>query len=90
MDGVGILVLLDGCIKRVKNKGYKITPCVPDSWNEYELNIKDDVGEYHIVVKRGNDSIDNENKGKIILNNKLLDDDIIPKSSGKNEIKVFF
>ena len=77
-------------LKRVKNKGYKITPCVPDSWNEYELNIKDDVGEYHIVVKRGNDSIDNENKGKIILNNKLLDDDIIPKSSGKNEIKVFF
>lgn len=39
-------------LKRIQNKGYKITPCVPDSWNEYEINIKDDVGEYHIVVKR--------------------------------------
>jgi hypothetical protein len=27
---------------------------------------------------------------EIILNNNLLDDDIIPKTPGKNEIKVFF
>ena len=26
-------------LKRIQNKGYKITPCVPDSWNEYEINI---------------------------------------------------
>ena len=79
-------------LKRIQNKGYKITPCVPDSWNEYEINIKDDVGEYHIVVKRKNNNIENKDRSKIeiILNNNLLDDDIIPKTPGKNEIKVFF
>ena len=79
-------------LKRIQNKGYKITPCVPDSWNEYEINIKDDVGEYHIVVKRKNNNIENKDRSKIeiILNNNLLDDNIIPKTPGKNEIKVFF
>ena len=79
-------------LKRIQNKGYKITPCVPDSWNEYEINIKDDIGEYHIVVKRKNNNIENKDRSKIeiILNNNLLDDDIIPKTPGKNEIKVFF
>ena len=79
-------------LKRIQNKGYKITPCVPDSWNEYEINIKDDIGEYHIVVKRKNNNIENKDRNKIeiILNNNLLDDDIIPKTPGKNEIKVFF
>ena len=39
-----------------------------------------------------NNNIENKDRSKIeiILNNNLLDDDIIPKTPGKNEIKVFF
>ena len=47
VDGVGILVLLDGCIeagiegilgfKFKGNNGFTIKPCVPDEWQDYEI-----------------------------------------------------
>ncbi|MEG1870707.1 MAG: glycosyl transferase, partial [Peptostreptococcaceae bacterium] len=68
-------------LKKVLGKGYKIKPCVPSEWNEYEINLKDEVGEYHIKVIRGTD------KG-ITLNGEKIQGNLIPKTKGKVEVIV--
>lgn len=68
-------------VKRVGNEGYKIKPCIPNSWNEYQVNIKEDDAEYHIKVIRDND------KG-ITINGKKIEGDIIPKAKGNQEVIV--
>lgn len=68
-------------VKKVEGKGYKIKPCIPDTWNEYEISIRDEEGQYNIKVKRGDE------KG-ITINGVPLDGDLIPKSIGSHEIIV--
>lgn len=68
-------------LKKVSGKGYEIKPCVPSDWNEYEINLKDEMGEYHIKVIRGKE------KG-ITINGNKIQGDLIPKTEGKVEVVV--
>ena len=79
MYKVGIEDILG--LKKVNGKGYEIKPCVPSDWNEYEINLKDEDGEYHIKVIRGKE------KGISINGNKIRGN-LIPKTKGKNKIIV--
>lgn len=69
--------------KVYKGKGYKITPCVPKSWNEFEININREKEEYNIKVIKSNED-------KIIINGKEIDDNIIPKNLGKANIELYY
>ena len=42
-------------LKKIEGKGYKIEPCIPEMWNEYDINIKNETEDYKIKVKRGED-----------------------------------
>ena len=86
MYKVGLEYILG--LKRVEGKGYSINPCVPDSWNDYEIWINDDVGEYHLNIKRRKEKADD--KIKVIINGNERNDNFIPKNQGRNEIEVFF
>lgn len=79
MYKVGIEDILG--LKKVQGKGYKVKPCIPEAWNEYEMNIKNETEEYNIKVKRGAD------KG-IKINGEKVSQDLIPKDKGKLEIEV--
>ena len=54
MYRVGIENILG--LRRVKDEGYEIKPCVPDEWNEYEIKVKNKTEDYTIKVKRINKS----------------------------------
>ena len=76
---VGIRDILG--LKVIEGKGYKIEPCIPESWNEYEIKINNEKEQYNIKVQRG------ENKG-ITINNKTFTEDLIPKNQGNLDIKI--
>ena len=63
-------------LKQIEGKGYKIQPCIPEDWDEYEFWIKNETEDYHIVVKRGKE--EERNSEGII----------IPRDKGKMEIEV--
>ena len=71
-------------LKKVSGKGYLIEPCVPESWKEYEINIKNNLENYNIKVRR---SENGENKG-IFINGKEVNDNLIPKDKGDLKIVV--
>ncbi|MVX62899.1 glycosyl transferase [Clostridium chromiireducens] len=50
MYRVGIENILG--LKRVKDKGYSINPCVPNDWNEFEIRIANEKEDYTIKVLR--------------------------------------
>ncbi|WP_418223252.1 GH36-type glycosyl hydrolase domain-containing protein [Clostridium isatidis] len=79
MYSVGIKNILG--LKTIGGKYYKIEPCIPRDWKEYEIKIKNDKEEYNIKVVRG------ENKGTRI-NGKLAKDSLIPKNKGKLEVEI--
>ncbi|MGL5378366.1 GH36-type glycosyl hydrolase domain-containing protein [Clostridium sp.] len=68
-------------LKIVNGKGYKIEPCIPEDWNEYEIKINNEKEKYNIRVIRGKE------KG-ITINGKKIEGDMIPKDSGELEIVV--
>ena len=70
-------------LKRVSGKGYLIEPCVPESWKEYEINIKNNLENYNIKVRR---SENGENKG-IFINGKKVNDNLIPKED-KGDLEI--
>lgn len=76
MYRVGIEDILG--LKRVENKGYKVNPCIPKLWNEFEMKIQNDKEDYTIKVIRAYDIDKRKN-----LNN-LVDSQII---SNSNQIK---
>ena len=94
MYRVGIENILG--LKRIEDKGYEINPCVPDSWNEYELRIKNKTEDYIISVKRINrDKLEkayNINKEKLYIkiNNEIYSEKLIPRNAGHLDIEVFF
>ncbi|MGG7078850.1 GH36-type glycosyl hydrolase domain-containing protein [Clostridium sardiniense] len=69
--------------KVYRGEGYKITPCVPKSWKEFEININREKEEYNIKVIKSD-------KDKIIINGKEIDGDIIPKNLGKANIELYY
>ncbi|WP_300383855.1 glucoamylase family protein [Clostridium sp.] len=76
---VGIRDILG--LKTIEGKGYKIEPCIPESWNEYEIKINNEKEQYNIKIQRG------ENKG-MTINNKISLEKLIPKNQGKLDIKI--
>lgn len=76
MYRVGIEDILG--LKRVENKGYKVNPCIPKLWNEFQMKIQNDKEDYTIKVIRAYDIDKRKN-----LNN-LVDSQI---TSNSNQIK---
>ena len=79
MYKVGIEDILG--LKKIEGKGYIIKPCIPDEWQEYEINIKNQLEDYNIIIKRGTE------KG-ILVNGEKTKDFLIPKDKGKLQIVV--
>ena len=79
MYKVGIEDILG--LKKVEGKGYIIKPCVPDEWKEYEINIKNKLEDYNILIRRGKE------KG-IFINGEKQDNNLILKDKGKLKIVV--
>ncbi|MGL4109679.1 GH36-type glycosyl hydrolase domain-containing protein [Clostridium sp. LP20] len=79
MYKVGIEDILG--LQKVKGKGYRIEPCVPKEWDEYTIYIKNETEDYTIKVVRGNNN-------KIIINDKEIEGQLIPRNKGKQNIVV--
>lgn len=80
MYKVGIEDILG--LKKIENKGYIIEPCIPNSWSEYEIKIKNEKEDYNIKIIRNN-----KEKGLYINNEKVINN-IIPRNKGKLQIEV--
>ncbi len=76
MYRVGIEDILG--LKRVEDKGYKINPCIPKLWNEFEIKIQNDKEDYTIKVIR------TENIDKRKNSNNLVE---LQVTSNLNKIK---
>ncbi|ADL50417.1 glycosyltransferase 36 [Clostridium cellulovorans 743B] len=64
-------------------KGFKVEPCIPESWDGFEITYKKDGAVYHIKVERS------ESKA-IILNDKPITEDFIPyQKPGEYKVKVY-
>ena len=79
MYKVGIEDILG--LKHVEGKGYKVEPCVPADWTEYNIKINNEKEHYDIKVIRGKEN-------KIRIDGKEMD--IIPKEAGTLKIEVEF
>ncbi|AOR23721.1 GH36-type glycosyl hydrolase domain-containing protein [Clostridium taeniosporum] len=74
MYRVGIEDILG--LKRIEDKGYMVKPCIPKSWNEFEIKIKNDNEDYTIKVRRGEDK---KKESDSLINSKV--------TNNLNEIK---
>ena len=79
MYKVGIEDILG--LKHVEGKGYKVEPCVPADWTEYNIKINNEKEHYYIKVIRGKEN-------KIRIDGKEVD--IIPKEAGALKVEVEF
>ena len=79
MYKVGIEDILG--LKHVEGKGYKVEPCVPADWTEYNIKINNEKEHYDIKVIRGKEN-------KIRIDGKEVD--IIPKEAGAVKVEVEF
>jgi cyclic beta-1,2-glucan synthetase len=103
MYRVGIENILG--IRKVKDKGYKIDPCVPKEWKNFEIKITNEKEDYTIKVSRvseennskvtsskneiNNNGI-NPNKIKVVINGETIKDNIIPRNGGKLDVFIYF
>lgn len=68
----------------IEGEGFKIKPCLPKDFKEYNIDYKYKNAVYHIKVMRSNSST-------ITLDGNIIEGDIIPISSnGEHEVKVNF
>ena len=76
-------------LKKIKDEGYKIEPCIPPRWNGFEINIKNENEDYKIVVTKEPMSVCDKNM-KILtyINEVLKEDNIIPRNKGKLDIHI--
>jgi cellobiose phosphorylase len=98
MYRVGIENILG--LRKIKDKGYSINPCVPKDWKEFEMKITNEKEDYTIkVLRKGENSKSNTNAGrdvnsvsntKVMLNGVEIKGNIIPRNKGKLEITVYF
>lgn len=70
-------------LHKVEDKGYKLVPCVPSSWNEYEIKINNKTEAYVIKAVRSD-------KNYVKINGEVIEGDIIPRNMGKLNIEVHF
>jgi cellobiose phosphorylase len=83
-------------LKKVKDKGYIVNPCVPKDWKEFEIKITNEKEAYNIRVIRSSDDSDHregmvkDNTVKVVINSKVIEDSIIPRNAGKLDVVVYF
>ncbi|AGF59194.1 cellobiose phosphorylase [Clostridium saccharoperbutylacetonicum] len=88
-------------LRKVKDKGYTIKPCIPKDWNEFEIKITNEKEDYTIKVKRFDKDNTlsetmvkgekiNEKQIQVLINGEIAKDNIIPRNKGKLEIVVYF
>ena len=94
MYKVGIKNILG--LRKVEDKGYVINPCVPKSWDSYEIRVKNEMEDYLIHVKRRT-TADSSKEQNISINlidsskkENIIDNNLIPRNLGKAEITVYF
>jgi len=103
MYRVGIENILG--LRKVKDKGYTIEPCVPKDWKEFEIKITNDKEDYNIKVIRLDKEDNNinaffpdkeaeknnvsENQIQMVINGEIIKDKIIPRNAGKLDIDVY-
>ncbi|MHC1684125.1 MAG: glucoamylase family protein [Clostridiaceae bacterium] len=75
---------IDGILglKLYKGLGFKVEPCIPPSWNNYEITYNINGAVYNIEVSRG------EEKGYFINDTKVSEDFISWQEDGEYQIKV--
>ncbi|GFP74160.1 GH36-type glycosyl hydrolase domain-containing protein [Clostridium fungisolvens] len=77
---------------RSYDKGFKIEPSIPTNWKQYEIEYNKDNMHYHIVVtqdiNKATNSSDKKPSKTIILDGKVLKEDIIPYLEGNHEVEV--
>ena len=92
MYRVGIQNILG--LRKVKDKGYSINPCVPKDWKEFEIKITNEKEDYTIKVSRLEENAEEDiNAGsntKVVINGETIKDNIIPRNKGKLDITVYF
>ena len=95
MYRVGIENILG--LRKVEDKGYIVDPCVPKSWDNYEMRVKNETEDYLIHVKRRTTEVyaDKPDISIKIIDGKdkeniLLVKNFIPRNLGKAEITVLF
>lgn len=82
MYKVGVQNILG--FKIVQGKGFIIEPCVPDHWNEYEIEYTRDNVKYYIKVIR-------DNKDLLTMDGETLKEKLIPfKPQGEHYVEVRF
>ena len=91
MYRVGIENILG--LRKVKDKGYTINPCIPKEWKEFEIKITNEKEDYNIKVSRlsqVSEISDAEGKEqiKVYINGKEVKDNIIPRNAGNLEVNV--
>jgi cellobiose phosphorylase len=97
MYRVGIENILG--LRKVKDKGYTINPCIPKEWNEFEIKITNEKEDYNIKISRlieanesskmeGNNAT-KEKEIKVYINGEEVEDKIIPRNAGKLEVEVY-
>lgn len=82
MYKVGIENILG--LKKIEGKGYIIEPCIPESWENYSINIKNELEDYNIEIRRSK----NGEEKLILINNEIFDEKIIPRNKGSLNILV--
>ena len=101
MYRVGIENILG--LRRIEDKGYEIKPCIPKSWNEYEIRIKNKTENYRILVKRIISGDEHKYEqyqqeiqkkcddciSKMLINGEVSKDTIIPRNSGSLTVEVY-
>lgn len=99
MYRVGIEDILG--LKRVKDKGYAINPCVPTDWKEYEIKITNEKEDYTIKISRqdkdnmkssasnSEQQNNNENVVRVVINGEEVKDKMIPRNAGKLTVEVY-
>jgi cellobiose phosphorylase len=81
MYRVGIEGILG--LSLVEGKGFRINPCIPNDWKEYEINYKNNECSYLITIKRGD-------KKQVYFDGKALEDNFIPfKDCGRHSVEVY-
>ncbi len=91
MYRVGIENILG--LKKIKDKGYIVNPCIPKEWNEYEIKIINEKENYNIkVIRSVSDTKDMPMNGimEVIIDGKIIEDNIIPRNAGELNIVVYF
>lgn len=75
-------------LRKVKDKGYTINPCVPKDWNEYEIKVTNEKEDYTIKVSRLDKN--DQSEARIVINGETVKDNIIPRNRGKLDVVVYF